>query len=63
MTITGLTPGDYDFTVIAPGVAGASERDLITVTADGGGTVPEPGTLGLLAASLLGAGFARRRKH
>lgn len=61
MTITGLTAGEYDFTVIAPGVAGASERDLITV-GDGGGTVPEPATLGLLAAGLLGAGFARRRK-
>jgi hypothetical protein len=24
--------------------------------------VPEPGTLGLLAATLAGAGFARRRK-
>ena len=62
MTITGLTEGEYDFTVIAPGVAGASERDLITV-GEGGGTVPEPGILGLLAASMIGAGFARRRKQ
>lgn len=61
MTITGLTEGEYDFTVIAPGIAGASERDLITV--GDGGTVPEPGVLGLLAASLIGAGFARRRKQ
>ena len=62
MTITGLSAGVYEFTVIAPGVAGASEFDRITV-GEGGGTVPEPGILGLLAASMIGAGFARRRKQ
>lgn len=63
MTITGLTEGVYDFSVIAPGVAGAIENDRIIVTGSGGGTVPEPATLGLLAVSLIGAGFVRRRKQ
>lgn len=40
MDIKALTPGTYDFTVIAPGVAGAVETDSITV--NGGGSGPGP---------------------
>lgn len=60
MDITALTPGTYDFTVVAPGVAGAVERDRITVT--GGDVDTVPGPLPLLG---VGAGFAwsRRLRH
>jgi MYXO-CTERM domain-containing protein len=57
MDILALTPGTYDFTVIAPGVAGAVETDSITVT--GGGTASVPGPLPMLG---VGAGFAWSRR-
>jgi len=45
MAITGLAAGDYSFSVEAPGVAGAIERDQIKVGED------VPGPLPLLGAS------------
>ncbi|MEA5414605.1 hypothetical protein [Synechococcus sp. BA-132 BA5] len=60
MKITALTPGTYDFTVIAPGVAGAVETDSITVRdRDEGPTDTVPGPLPLLG---VGAGFAWSRR-
>jgi len=60
MKITALTPGTYDFTVIAPGVAGAVETDSITVRdRDEGATDTVPGPLPLLG---VGAGFAWSRR-
>ena len=54
MDIKALTPGTYDFTVIAPGVAGAVETDSITVKGGGGpqaSSVPAPlPVLGVAAA-------------
>jgi hypothetical protein len=57
MDITALTPGTYDFNVIAPGVAGAVETDRITVRDDDIASVPGP--LPLLG---VGAGFAWSRR-
>lgn len=58
MDILALTPGTYDFTVIAPGVPGAVETDSITVTR-GGRTASVPGPLPMLG---VGAGFAWSRR-
>jgi MYXO-CTERM domain-containing protein len=58
MDILALTPGTYDFTVIAPGVPGAVETDSITVT-PGGGNASVPGPLPMLG---VGAGFAWSRR-
>jgi hypothetical protein len=58
MDILALTPGTYDFTVIAPGVPGAVETDSITVR-DGGGMTSVPGPLPMLG---VGAGFAWSRR-
>jgi hypothetical protein len=61
VTITGLEPGTYEFEVFARGVD-AVETDRITVTGDAIAT-PEPGTMLLLGAGLLGLGFVGHRRE
>jgi hypothetical protein len=58
MDITAVTPGTYDFTVVAPGIAGAVATDSITV-ADGRDVDSVPGPLPMLG---VGAGFAWSRR-
>jgi hypothetical protein len=62
VTITGLEPGTYEFEVFARGVD-AVETDRITVIGDGVVATPEPGTMLLLGAGLLGLGFVGYRRE
>ena len=61
MQSTGVTPGTYSFNVnaLVDGAIVATESDRIVVT---GTAVPEPASLAVLGAGLLGFGFMRRRE-
>ena len=59
MAVTGLADGDYTFSVVAPGVAGAIEQDHIVVGEDG---VSVPGPLPLLGVS-ASFGWSRRLRR
>jgi hypothetical protein len=56
---TGVTPGRYIFDTVVVGVAGATERDDITV---GVVDVPAPASLALFGFALLGLAAAARRR-
>ncbi len=58
--ITGLHAGTCTFTIglEADGALLATESDTITV----GGAVPEPASIAILGAGLLGLGFLRRSR-
>jgi hypothetical protein len=62
VTFTGLEAGEHHFSThaLVDGGIVASEEDWITVGRPS--SVPEPGTLGLLAVSLLGIGATIRRR-
>jgi hypothetical protein len=60
LVITANTPGTYDFSVFANGVA-ATEVDRITVVNPG--VVPEPSTYILLGTGLLAVGFMAHRRR
>jgi hypothetical protein len=57
LTITGLMPGIYDFSVFAQGIA-ATELDHIVVTG-----VPEPETYALMLAGFAAIGAIARRRR
>ena len=59
--LTGVTPGTYDFEIVArvDGTIVARETDSITV--GGTGAVPEPATYALTGTALLGLYALRRR--
>ncbi|MBS0152471.1 MAG: PEP-CTERM sorting domain-containing protein [Nitrospira sp.] len=66
VTFTGLTGGTHNFSInaLVDGGIVATESDRITVAGGGGGSpVPEPSTLLLFGAGLVGLGFARYRQH
>jgi hypothetical protein len=78
MNITALASGTYDFETIAPGIAGATEHDLITVLGDGSippdeppvpspapvspNPVPVPAAVWLFGSGLFGLLGMARRK-
>ena len=59
MAVKGLIAGEYNFSVVAPGVAGAIEQDRIVV---GDGDVTVPGPLPLLGVSAA-FGWSRRLRR
>ena len=59
MAVKGLIAGDYNFSVVAPGVAGVIEQDHIVV---GDGGVSVPGPLPLLGVSAA-FGWSRRLRR
>ena len=59
MAVKGLIAGDYNFSVVAPGVAGAIEQDRILVGDD---DVNVPGPLPLLGVSAA-FGWSRRLRR
>jgi len=63
VTFTGLEEGEHHFSTygLVDGGIVATERDWITV--GDRMEIPEPGTLALLSLGLIGAAFARRRRH
>jgi hypothetical protein len=65
MTITALANGLYSYTVISPGVAGATESDRICVggTAEDCIPTPEPGSLLLIGLALAGFVVVRRSRQ
>jgi len=64
VTFTGLAPGTHSFDThaLVDGGIVASEADRIGI-GEGVVTVPEPGTLTLFGAGLLGIGLMRRRRN
>lgn len=57
-TLTGITSGNVH---VAGAFCGSSPTCFATTTPTTTSTVPEPGTLGLVGAGLVGLGLARRR--
>lgn len=61
VTFTGLTPGTYDFNIVArvDGKIVATEKDSITVT----GETPEPSTYMMLGAGFIAIAAYRRKRN
>lgn len=57
LVVTGTLEIKYNYTSLAPGSGEGG------TTSEGGGEVPEPGTLGLLIAGFTGLGVIRRRRR